>query len=331
MLNYINKNDIYKIVSSSKNVVISTHTNPDGDAVGSEIALFSLLKKLGKSVTILNDSPTPDNLKFIDPENAIRKYDSTDIQYILSADLIIIADLNDPKRLKSLQEPIQNSKARKLVIDHHIEPQKFADYYYINTDETSTGQMVFDIFKLFDNIEFDVTDSTALYSAIMTDTGSFRFPRTIPKTHHTIAELIQNGADPVSIYENIYNSNSLAATLILGEALSNIRLYLGGKLSIMMITDEMFRRTKAKNEDIDNFVEKTLSISGVALGVLIANVSGKNEIRCSFRSKGNISARDLAVQFGGGGHFHAAGARLFDMSLDDAKSKIVEAASGLLS
>lgn len=321
-------NDLDRVknqLNKSKNIIISTHTNPDGDAIGSEIAFKNLCISLGKKAVIINDTETPDNLKFLDSEKCIITFDKArDIHHFYSADLIVILDLNDPKRLKSVQEPTQNSKAFKIVIDHHIDPQKFADLYAINTEATSTGQLVYNLIKLYPDFKFDSSTATSLYAAIMTDTGSFRFPRTSSDTHHTIAKLIDFGADPVSIYENIYNSGSLAATRILGEALSNIKLYLDGKLCLMMITDDMFRRTGAKNEDIDNFVEKTLALQGVQIGALISNMPNRNEIRVSFRSKGSVSARDVAVKFGGGGHFHAAGARLFDMSLDDAKSKIIE-------
>ncbi|MBX3042927.1 MAG: DHH family phosphoesterase [Candidatus Kapabacteria bacterium] len=330
----MNINEVLLIVKDkiekSRYIIISTHTNPDGDAIGSEIALRNLVKHLGKKVYIINDSPTPDNLKFLDTENSILHFDkSRDIQHFYSADLIIIVDLNDPKRLKSVQEPVSNSRAFKIVIDHHIEPQKFADLYAINTEETSTGQMIFNLIRIFENFIIDSQTASAIYAAIMTDTGSFRFPGTNQETHITIGKLIECGADPVSIYDNIYNTGSLAATHILGEALRNIKLYIDGKMSLMMITDDMFRSTGAKNEDIDNFVEKTLALKGIQLGVLISNMPSKNEIRVSFRSKGVISARQLAAKFGGGGHFHAAGARLFDMSLDDAKSKIIEEAAKL--
>jgi phosphoesterase RecJ-like protein len=318
-------------LSNSKNIIITTHTNPDGDAIGSEIAFKELCDFLGKKAVIINDSETPSNLKFLDPDNSILVFNkSRDIQHFYSSDLIIILDLNDPKRLKSVQEPLLNSKAYKIVIDHHIEPCKFADLYAINTNATSTGQLIKNFGDLFEKYKLNTKAATALYAAIMTDTGSFRFPRTDSETHKSIADLIDFGADPVSIYENIYNTNSIQATKILGEALSNIKLYLDDKLCIMMITDDMFRKTGAKNEDIDNFVEKTLSINGVKVGVLLANIPGKNEIRLSFRSKGDYSARDIASVFGGGGHFHAAGARLFDVSLDEAKSKVIEVAAKLI-
>jgi len=325
MENIINWDKLKNKVLKSNYIIISTHTNPDGDAIGSVIAFRNLCWELGKKAFIIIDSVVPENLKFLDTQNTILIYDKgRDIQHFYAADLICVLDLNDSKRLKSVQSPVQNCKAFKIVIDHHIEPQKFADMYVMDTEATSTGQLVKDFYSFFPEIEINQESATALYAAIMTDTGSFRFPRTNTKTHIHIADLIKCGANPVSIYENIYNTNSLQATKILGEALSSIKLYLDGKLCLMMITDDMFRRTGAKNEDIDNFVEKTLSIKGVQIGVLMANVFGKNEIRVSFRSKGSFSVRDVAASFGGGGHLNAAGARLFDMSLDDAKSKVIE-------
>lgn len=317
-------------IDKSKYIIITTHTNPDGDAIGSAIALRNLCLHLGKKVFIINDSETPENLKFLVGNSDLAYNKSRDVQHFYSADLFIIVDLNDPKRLKTVQEPLQNSKAFKIVIDHHIEPQKFANLYAIDTEVTSTGQLIYNLIKLYPDFKIDSETAFALYAAIMTDTGSFRYPRTDSETHLTIADLINCGADPVSIYDNIYNIGSLAATHILGETLRNIKLYLDGKMCLMMVTDDMFRRTGAKNEDIDNFVEKTLAIKGVKLGVMISNMPNKNEIRVSLRSKGDVSAREIAAKFGGGGHFHAAGARLFDISLDDAKSKIIEEAAKII-
>ncbi len=326
-------NDLKKIkekILSSQNIIISTHTNPDGDAIGSEIALYHLIKQLSRKVTIINDSKTPDNLSFLDNDGIILTGDNpTSINCFYSADLIIIVDLNDSKRLKSVQVPVSKSKAYKICIDHHIDPQDFADMYYVDTESSSTGQLIYDLICEFNDVKLNSEISTSLYAAIMTDTGSFRFPRTTPKVHRIIANLIENGANPVTIYDKIYNSNSMSATKILGEAMSGIKLYLDGILCLMVVTDDMFRRTGAKNEDIDNFVDKTLAINGVKIGILISNIPDKNEIRVSIRSKNDYSARELAVLFGGGGHFHAAGARLFDISLDDAKSKIIEIAAKL--
>ncbi len=325
MFNYLNWERLRSKVQKSNYIIVSTHTNPDGDAIGSAIAFRDLCISLGKKCFIIIDSEVPSNLKFLDTDNSILVYDkSRDFQHFYSADLICILDLNDSKRLKSVQEPILNSSAFKVIIDHHIEPQKFADLYIVDTEIGSTGQLVKDFYSYFPDVLIKKHSATALYAAIMTDTGSFRFPRTNSTTHIHIADLIKCGADPVEIYEKIYNNNSLAATKILGEALCNIKTYLNGKLCIMTITEDMFRRTGAKNEDIDNFVEKTLSINGVIVGVMIAFVAGKDEIRVSLRSKGDFSVRDIASNFGGGGHLNAAGARLFAMNLDEAKSLIIE-------
>lgn len=320
-------NKVKQQILKSKYIIITTHTNPDGDAIGSVIALRNLCLHLNKKVYIINDSPTPDNIKFLDYDNSILVFDpAKDIHHFYSADLIIFLDLNDVKRVKSLKDIVTKSNAFKIVIDHHTDPQKFADLYAVDTESTSTGQLIKNLIDLFEDYKYDKNSAAALYAAILTDTGSFRYPRTNSITHRTIADLIEYGADPVEIYEKIYNSISISVTKILGLALSNLSLYLDGKLSIMVVTDEMFRKTKAKNEDIDNFVEKTLSIAGVKMGVLISNIPGKNEIRLSLRSKGDVSVLEIAKILGGGGHFHAAGARLFDMSLDDAKSKVISLA-----
>lgn len=327
----INQKECYNLLIKSKKIIITTHTNPDGDAIGSALGLYYFLANLGKSVFIINDSITPTNLEFLDVDNIIRFYSSNeDNSIIFNADLIVILDLNEPHRLKSMQDILANSNATKLLIDHHISPTDFTDFYYGTPEATSTGELVWKIMS--DKIQLPNSKiANAIYTAIMTDTGSFRFPKTNQNTHKIIAKLIELGADPVYTYEQTYNQLSIAALKMLGEALSNIEIYFDGKVAIMTLTKEMFLRTGASNQDTDNFIDKTLSIKGVMMGILISYISDKNEIRVSVRSKDNyLSARELCLQFNGGGHLNAAGARIFDQNIDQAKTIIINEIQKLL-
>ena len=143
MPNFINLNKCQEIFSFANNIVISTHTNPDGDAIGSELALYHYAKQYTKNVEIINDTPTPQNLKYLIGSEVIKIFDEGNYhQNILNADLIIVVDLNDSKRLKSVQESVLKSRAKKLVIDHHLEPQNFADYYLVDSTASSTGELI---------------------------------------------------------------------------------------------------------------------------------------------------------------------------------------------
>ncbi|HRP01892.1 MAG TPA: DHH family phosphoesterase [Candidatus Kapabacteria bacterium] len=330
-MNDINKNDCLKLIHQSKRIIITTHTNPDGDAIGSALGLFYYLKTIGRSAFIINDSVTPSNLEFLDVNNEIRTFSySDDNTLINNADLILILDLNDPKRLRTMQDIVLNSPAKKIMIDHHLSPVNFADYYYGDTNSASTGELVWSLISGNINLQ-NIPLANAVYTAIMTDTGSFRFEKTNSKTHRMIAELIDLGAKPDYCYEMVYNQSTLAALKMLGLAFSNLQLFNDQQLCIMELGKDMFDATGATIEDTEGFVEKTLSIKGVKLGILISYLRDKDEIRVSCRSKeGFVNARDVAVQFGGGGHTHAAGARIYNTDIANARNQIMQTVNSLI-
>lgn len=309
-------------IDKAHRIWISTHRNPDGDAIGSELALYYTLKSLGKTVEIVNCDRTPANLKFIDKEDIV-KFEQTYDFDSSQVDLIFILDLNDSSRLGKLQDVFNDSDAFKILIDHHLDPKIEVDLSIVNIDATSTGEIIYYFLKYL-GIELTADIVRNLYLAIMTDTGSFRFPRTNAITHQIIADIMQFGVDPVEIYEQVYNTNSINSLQILGLALQNISLHHKGKLAIMSISKNMLESANASNDDIDNFVNHTLSIDGTKIGVMIAEVLGSDELRISIRSKGLYSAREITSRFGGGGHLNAAGARVKNISIDDAYNKIVE-------
>jgi len=327
----LSKNECLKLINKSKRIIITTHTNPDGDAIGSALGLYYYLKSIGKSSFIINDSVTPSNVDFLDVNNDVRTFSySDDSSLINNSDLIIILDLNDPKRLRSMQDIIINSDNKKLMIDHHLYPVDFTDYYYGSTEATSTGELVWDIISSNFTLP-NIPLANAIYTAIMTDTGSFRFERTNSKTHKIIAELINLGANPTYCYEMVYNQSSIAAVKMLGEALSGLQLYFDNQLCIMELTKEMFDRTGCPNDETDTFVEKTLSVRGVKLGILISYLRDKDEIRVSLRSKdGFVNARDVAIAFNGGGHAHASGARISNLPIEEAKKLILQEVNRLV-
>lgn len=324
-------NKIHQLFQKSDDITITTHINPDGDALGSALALYYYLNDKGKKARICVYGEIPYNMEFLPGIEKVVNYEKEPVyDDILNSDLIVVADLNDLSRIRSLADPIKESKAAKIVIDHHIEPKDFADIYLVNPDASSTGEL---IWKLLDyDTEFNLSKTIAelLYVAIMTDTGSFRFPRTTGNLHRIIASLIDAGADPVLLYDNVYNTNPFRTMKLLGEAFASMELFHDGKLCLMKVTDEMFEKTGSVEDDIENFVEKTLSIRGVKLGILISEIRQRNEIRISFRSKGDIDSRSLAARFGGGGHFHASGARVYGREYSELVNNVIESAGKIL-
>ncbi len=320
--------EIIEALNSAENVLITTHKNPDGDAIGSELALYLGLSRYDKSIRIINCDITPTNLRFSFSDGLIEYYETT-IHKDLVFDLIFVLDGNQSNRLGTMQDFYQESRAKKILIDHHTEPSIENDIAVVDTEATSTGELIYYFLKYL-GIEITYEIASNIYMAIMTDTGSFRFSRTTSATHLIIAELIEKGADPVKIYDMVYNINSLCSLHILGLALRNISLYHSNKLAIMKITKEMIFEAGAANEDIDNFVNYTLSVDGAIVGAMVAEVIGSDELRISMRSKGNMSVRDIAAKFGGGGHINAAGMRLRNTNIDTAIELLVEETKNIL-
>jgi len=318
---------VRRIIESSQNFVITTHVSPDGDGLGCEIALLYFLEKLGKSAVVINVSETPGNYKFLDPENRFLIFDEQNfdqIEKILNTDVIFICDMNQSSRLKTMEKYVLQSKAIKIIIDHHLEAQDFADYYLIDVDAPASGEIVYKLIKSFDGFEIDKKIATGIYTAIMTDTGSFRFPRTDSETHRIVADLLDAGADPVEIYDKVYEQSSLGRIKLLGKCLSELETRYDGRLGYIVVTQDMLKNYGVEEWETDGFVQSILKIAGVRVAIFILEL--KDGIKLSFRSKGEIPINELAKEFGGNGHKNAAGARLYNITMDEVINQVIQKA-----
>ncbi|CUS99500.1 DHH family phosphoesterase [Candidatus Kryptonium thompsonii] len=318
---------VRRIIESSQNFVITTHVSPDGDGLGCEIALLYFLEKLGKSAVVINVSETPGNYKFLDPENRFLIFDEQNfdqIEKILNTDVIFICDMNQSSRLKTMEKYVLQSKAIKIIIDHHLEAQDFADYYLIDVDAPASGEIVYKLIKSFDGFEIDKKIATGIYTAIMTDTGSFRFPRTDSETHRIVADLLDAGADPVEIYDKVYEQSSLGRIKLLGKCLSELETRYDKRLVYIVVTQDMLKNYGVEEWETDGFVQSILKIAGVRVAIFILEL--KDGIKLSFRSKGEIPINELAKEFGGNGHKNAAGARLYNITLDEVINQVIQKA-----
>ncbi len=319
--------EAYEYFEKSGKIIITTHVNPDGDAIGSALALYYYAVKRNKEARLLIPNGLPFNLKFMNGIENVETYvPEKHDKAIEAADTIFILDLNHSSRLSTLEPAILGAKADKIIIDHHLEPGDFARHYVVDTEASSTGELIWRFLKLDNEHKIDKNIADALYVALITDTGSFRFPRTDGDVHRMAAELLDAGADPVDIYEEIYNKNPLTAVHLLGHAFAGIELYYDGRLCIMTLRDEHFKLTGGSEDDVEGFVEKTMSIKGVEIGILMIEAVERNEVRVSFRSKGENDIRQMAIMFGGGGHYHAAGARIKNMPFDDVRNELIKTA-----
>lgn len=303
--------------------LLSTHVNPDPDAIGSEVALAHFLKSRGKDVTILNHSATPSNCLFLDSERTITEFvPDQHARLIADAEVIVVLDANQPERLQSLCPFVMQSKATKVCIDHHLEQQPFADIYLVDEEAAATGEILFNLFLHCDPGSISKDIATALYTAIMTDTGSFRFPKTDSALHRVVADLIDRGADPVQIYHETYEQGSAQRLQLLGNVLSTLQLAHAGKVAFVFATKTMFDQTGTTEEDTEHFVTYTLSIAGVQVGLMFTELAGG--IKISFRSRGDIPVNKLAQEFGGNGHKNAAGARSNASQLETIINQVVD-------
>lgn len=322
--------ELKKIIEENNSFLLTTHVNPDADALGSELAFYSVLKKLGKQVKIVNHSATPYNLEFMDEANLIEKFDPESHKTLFNEfDVCVVLDLNNASRTVRMESSIRGFKGIKVCIDHHQDPEEIFDLIVGGTDYSATGEILYKFIKETKLVELDGFISNQIYVAIMTDTGSFRFERTTPEVHQIASELISLGVNPTLVYDKVYNQFNFGRVRLLGEALSTIEMDETNKIAYMIVTKEMLEANNTSEADVDGFVNYCLTISSVEIGILFYEL--KDGIKISFRSKGEIAVNKLASEFNGGGHRNASGSRLFNTTIEEVKEKVISKAQQYLS
>jgi phosphoesterase RecJ-like protein len=313
-----------KVISDNNSFLITTHVNPDADALGSEIALYLILKELEKKTFIVNYSATPYNLLFLDKPGVIETYDEGKHNTIInSVDVLIALDFNKWDRTVKMKQALEQSTALKICIDHHLDPENFADHFFIDTNYSACGEIIYDFIKKTSIVKMTYALAYPLYAAIMTDTGSFRFERTTEGLHMIAAEMLKLGVIPGEVFDKIYDQSKFSKFKLLGRSLNTLKLF--GNVSYMILTQKDFVETGAEESDTDGFVNFALSVENVKIGILFVEL--KEGFKVSFRSKGNISVNQLAREYGGGGHTNAAGARFFKNNLNELLPEILNKAA----
>ncbi len=325
---------ILRLIRDNSTFAITTHVNPDGDALGSEIGFAEWLLSIGKQVSIVNHSATPYNYAFLDKLNPIvEQFDEAKHPEIIrNADVIFVLDVNDPTRTRSLGPFVQGSSKPVAVIDHHLNPKPFASEYYIDPDACSTGELIVRLItEAQPTLGGSITPKAAqaLYAAIMTDTGSFKFPRTTSAIFRMCADLLDLGADPVRIYNEIYNTSPPGRLLLIRDALNSLEYHYDGRMAYQCILQSQLHAANADEEDVDGLVQLPFQVKGIMLSVFLLEL--KQGWKVSTRSKDNVSAAAFAQTFGGNGHFHAAGARVPEAhTLEEMKGAIFQNAGTIL-
>ena len=316
MKKLLNNNwDILKsYIDKHNTILLSTHVNPDGDGLGSEIAFYYYLRDLGKECRIINVSPVPYNYKRIDPDNVIEMYDKSCDSWLETVELSIIFDIGDFKRTGAVGEKI--IQASTLVcIDHHPhrEDSPF-DFSCINIDAPATGYM---IWKYFNHVKYTKTKlsckiADALYASLVTDTGSFKYQSTTADTHMMAAYLLDCGVDGYDIQRSIYEQQRLSQVKLLGNVIRDLQFSKQGKVAWTIITQDILSESNANDEDAGGFTEYIRMIENVEVSYMIRELNNSHH-RINFRSSGNVIINDIAKYFGGGGHKFAAGALIDNM------------------
>ena len=306
--------EIKELLSTPKKIVIVPHKNPDGDAIGSTLALCHYLKKYKHEAIVIAPNDYPKFLKWLPGNDSVLIHDDDHHKsnaLLKSAEIIFTLDFNALHRAGYMEKGLELSKAVKILIDHHQQPDDYAKYVYSDVSMCSTAQMIYHFIEMLgDESLIDTDTATCLYTGIMTDTGSFRFRSTTSTTHRVVANLIEKGADNADIHNNVYDTNSYDRLQLLGCALRNLKYIEDLNTAYITLSQKELDDHNFKKGDTEGVVNYALSLKGtVFAGIFIENHS-EGIIKISFRSKGTFDVNTFARDhFNGGGHINAAGGR----------------------
>ncbi|WP_396597031.1 bifunctional oligoribonuclease/PAP phosphatase NrnA [Dokdonia sp. R86516] len=303
-----------ELLKGSKKIAVIPHKNPDGDAMGSTLALAAYLNKRGHEAVVVAPNEYPHFLKWLPGHNDVLFYTSNTTNArdaIKTADLVFTLDFNHFSRVGDLEEVLESVEAPFIMIDHHQQPDTYAAVTYSDTSMSSTCEMVYHFIKSLGDEDVITADmASCLYTGIMTDTGSFRFSSTTAITHEVIASLIKKGANNDQIHQNIYDTNSESRLQLLGVALSNLVVLREYRTAFITMTQQELDDHNFQKGDTEGFVNYCLSLEGIIFAVIFIEHKADSIIKMSLRSKGDFSVNEFArAHYNGGGHTNAAGGR----------------------
>ena len=316
-------------------VVIIPHKNPDGDAMGSCLAWQGMLNQLGHSTSVIAPNDYPTFLHWLPGHDGVLIYENDQEladKLIAGADMVFTLDFNTLKRIDQMGARVAESTAKKVMIDHHQEPDDYADITFSNPAIGSTCEFVFQIIDamgLAKHINQDI--ASCLYTGIVTDTGSFRFPSVTSATHRAVATLIDAGANHSEIHEKIKDNARPDRLKLLGIALKNMVFISEYKTAYITISQDELDACNYQKGDTEGFVNYGLSVAGIEMAVLMTESKKEEMIKISFRSKGDLAVNLFAkTYFEGGGHINAAGGKS-DKSLRETEAYFLKSLAAFLS
>jgi len=302
------------LLDTPKDIVIIPHKNPDGDAMGSTLALYYYLLKKGHRPLVIAPNAYPKFLQWLPGHETVLIYDAfakAAIEKIENAQLIFTLDFNDFSRTGEMQSALKKVKVPFIMIDHHQQPSDYASVTYSDATMGSTCEMVYHFMEALGDVSMlDTTIGTCLYTGIMTDSGSFRFPSTTAVTHQVVSQLIEAGVDHAAIHEQIYDNNRFSKLQLLGKALTNLKVVENYKVAYITLSQSELDHYNFQKGDTEGFVNYALSLENVVFAIIFIENKSEKLIKISFRSKGTFSVNEFArSHFSGGGHTNAAGGR----------------------
>lgn len=337
MLSIEEQKELRNLLGDKKKITLTTHNNPDGDAIGSALAMYHYLLKKGHDVSMIIPNKFPDFLSWLPGADdfVIYEHDAKKAQQLFNeAELVFCLDFNALNRFGAASEILARSSGKRILIDHHIQPEiESFDYIFSTTNTSSTGELIFDFIDLMGDKQLvDKKIAECIYTCIMTDTGSFSFAANNVKTYEITAELIGLGVDASKIHRLVYDTFSENRLRLLGHAISN-KMIVWDDLhtALIYLSSEDLTKYRYQVGDIEGVVNFPLMMKKVNMAILLTE--REKMIRLSFRSKGDFSVNKLArAHFKGGGHQNAAGGKSFKTlqeTIDDIKSVVQQYKSSL--
>jgi len=296
---------VVKAIREHKKFLVTAHIEPEADAIGSQLALSSLLKRLGKQVAIIDQDKPPISCDFLPGIDSIKIAGDVGGSKSPRFDCVLVVDCPTLDRAGRSADFI-TSGATIVNIDHHVSNKMFGDINWVDNRSAATGEMVFEIFKEM-RMKLTRQEAVSIYAAILIDTGSFRYSNTTAKTHLMAAELMKSGLDTNMIYENLFEMKTYSVTHLLGHSLVTMKRSRDGKIVWMWITEDMLKESGAELKDAENFIGFARSVRGCKVAVLFKESRAAGLVKVSLRGKNGVDVNRIASKFGGGGHVAAAG------------------------
>ncbi len=307
---------IQKLLETPKKIVIIPHRSPDGDAMGSSLALYHFLLKLNHQPTVIAPNDFPNFLAWLPSSEKVLIYENDRIsttKIILEAELVFTLDFNALHRTGEMEQVLNKLFVPMIMIDHHQKPDDYATFTYSNTAFGSTCEMIYNFISFLTKMELiDKTIATCIYTGIVTDSGSFRFPSTTSATHRVVANLIDIGIENSKIHTTLFDNNSYNCLQLLGRALQNMKVLPEFKTAYISLSQSELDKFHYEKGDTEGIVNYGFTIKGVVFAAIFIEHREENIIKISFRSQGNFDVNQFAREhFNGGGHINAAGGKSY--------------------